>query len=75
MIEIFIDIHLSNARSELGYGENDTPLDSMIIRHGLSRIEYDQKLIFYSENPDTYLAVLNQVTERLAEESRLIGGF
>jgi len=75
MIEVFVDIHLSNARSELGYGESGLPLDTIITRHGISKIEYDQQIAFYSEHPDTYLAVLNKVNERITEESRLVTGF
>ena len=32
MAEIFIDIHLANARAELGYGSDGAPLDTIIVR-------------------------------------------
>ncbi len=72
MIEIFVDIHLTNARQELGLGGDVTPLDSIIARHGFSMKGYDEQLRFYSEHPDTYLLVLNKVMERIGEEARLI---
>ncbi len=75
MIEIMVDIHLINARSELGYGVNELPLDSLIRRHDLSRKEYDAQVAFYTEHPDTYLAILNQVVERIGQEARLFSSY
>ncbi len=75
MVEIFVDSHLINARTELGYGNHITSLDSIITFHGLSRIEYDQQIDFYVRHPDTYVAVLNKVNQRMTEESRSTTGF
>ena len=75
MVEIFIDIHLVNARTVLGYGGPELPLDTMIARHGLSREDYDEQIDFYSEHPDTYLAVLNKVTERIGQEAKFVSDF
>ncbi len=70
MVEIFIDVHLHNARVELGYGNEGLPLDTLIRRHGISRKDYDRQIAFYAEHPDTYLAVLNKVTELIGQETR-----
>lgn len=75
VIEVFVDINLINARAELGYGNIDITLDSILSYHGLSQNEYDQQIDYYVRHPDTYTAVLNQVTQRMAEESRAISGF
>ncbi len=75
MIEIMVDIHLINARAELGYGVDELSLDTIITRHGLSRKEYDDQITFYTEHPDTYLAVLNKVMERIGQDARLVSGY
>ena len=76
MVEIMVDIHLINARAELGYGAADElSLDTIITRHGLSRKEYDDQITFYTEHPDTYLAVLNKVMERIGQDARLVSGY
>ena len=75
MIEIMVDIHLINARAELGYGVDELSLDTIITRHGLSRKEYDDQITFYTENPDTYLAVLNKVMERIGQDARVVSGY
>ncbi len=75
MIEIMVDIHLINARAELGYGDSELPLDTIIARHGLSRKDYDHRISFYTDHPDTYLAVLNKVTERIGQDARLVSGY
>lgn len=75
MIEIFVDIHLINARAELGYGNIQASLDSIIAHHGFSRFKYDQQIDFYVQHPDAYVAVLNKVTQRMTEVSRSISGF
>ena len=75
MIEIFVDVNLINARTELGYGISEISLDSIVSYHGLTPHEYTDRIEFYSKYPDTYLAVLNQVNNRMAEESRSMSGF
>ncbi len=75
MIEIMVDIHLMNARAELGYGGDELPMDTIIARHGLSRKDYDRQITFYTDHPDTYLAVLNKVTERIGQDARLVSGY
>ena len=75
MAEIFIDIHLANARAELGYGSDGTPLDTIIVRRGLSRKAFDQRMAFYANHPQAYLVVQNQVMDRLGQETRLVVGF
>ncbi len=75
MVEIFIDIHLANARAELGYGSDGTPLDSMIVRRGLSRKEFDHRMAFYAKHPQAYLVVQNQIMDRLGQETRLVVDF
>lgn len=75
MIEVMVDIHLINARAELGYGADELSLDTIITRHGLSRKEYDDQITFYTEHPDTYLAVLNKVMERIGQDARVVSGY
>ena len=75
MVEIFIDTHLANARAVLGYGSDGTPLDTIIVRRGLSRKEFDHRMAFYAKHPQTYLAVHNQVMDRLGQEIRLVASF
>ncbi len=75
MIEIMVDIHLINARAELGYGVDELSLDTIITRHGLSRKEYDDQITFYTEHPDTYLAVLNKVMERIGQDARVVSDY
>ncbi|MYI84203.1 MAG: hypothetical protein F4058_02600 [Rhodothermaceae bacterium] len=75
MAEIFIDVHLANARAELGYGSDGTPLDTIIVRRGLSRKEFDDRMAFYAEYPQAYLVVQNQIMDRLGQETRLVAGF
>jgi len=75
MIEVFVDVNLINARTELGLGTSGVSFDSILSYHGLSHHEYTDQIEFYSEYPDTYLAVLNQVNNRMAQESRSASGF
>lgn len=75
IIEVFVDVHLLNARAELGYGSREVSLDSIMTRHGLSREQYEDRVEFYAEHPDVYLAVLNRVTERVGQESRLFSTY
>lgn len=75
MIEVMVDIHLVNARAELGYGWKETSLDTIITRHGLSQKEYEDQIMFYTEHPDTYLAVLNKAMERMGQNARALSGY
>lgn len=75
MAEIFIDIHLANARAELGYGSDGAPLDTIIVRRGLSRKEFDDRMAFYAKHPQAYLVVQNKIMDRLEQETRLVAGF
>lgn len=75
IIEVFVDVYLLNARTELGYGHHALPLDSIMARHGLSREQYQNRVELYTEHPDVYLAVLNRVTERIGQESHLFSSY
>ncbi len=75
MIEIFVDIHLTNARTELGLGGDPVSLDSILTRHGLTMNDYNDQLGSYSLDSDTYLLVLNKVIERIGEEARFVSDF
>ena len=75
MAEIFIDIHLANARAELGYGSDGIPLDTIIVRRGLSRKQFDGRMAFYAKHPQAYLVVQNQIMDRLGQETRLVVDF
>ncbi|MCY4225533.1 MAG: DUF4296 domain-containing protein [Bacteroidetes bacterium] len=75
MIDVFVDVNLINARTELGFGTGDILFDSILSYHGLSPDEYTDRIEFYSKHPDTYLAVLNEVNNQMAQESRSVSGF
>lgn len=75
MIEIFVDIHLTNARAELGSEWEPISLDSIIALHGFSRQAFEEQLDYYTEQPEAYLVVLSQVMERIGEEARSVSGY
>ncbi len=68
MVEVLIDLHLATARADLYHDVPPTVRDSILARHALDTLQYHAALRYYSDHPEDYVALYNDVLNRLNEE-------
>ena len=68
MVEVLIELHLTNARLELQHDFIPAALDSILFKHGLDRQRYRAIVDYYADHPEEYSALYTIVLDRLSDE-------
>lgn len=75
MAEIFVELHLLQARESLELPASGLTRDSIIVRYGLTPAEFEEQMHYYAEHPEAFNALQNQITDRLGQESHSVSSF
>lgn len=68
MVDILVELHLSQARQGLEYVPLPHARDSILARYGLDSAAYARLEDFYVAHPEALVDVYEQVLDRLSEE-------
>ncbi len=68
MVEVLIELHLTDARAELRYEAIPTVRDSILFKHGLDQQRFLDILDYYAEHPEEYAALYTTVLDRISDE-------
>ena len=68
MAEIFVELHLVQARQSLDLPPSGLTRDSIIAHHGMTRDEFDEQMAYYAAHPAAFSALQNEITDRLGQQ-------
>ena len=72
MVEVLVELHLAEARTEL-YGRLPEGLrDSALAKHGLTQREYKRAVDYYTDHPTSYADLYDTVLDRLSAERHAV---
>jgi hypothetical protein len=66
MVNVLTDLHLLDARIQMGHALPPGMPDSVLGWHGITRAEYDEAVRYYAERPERYSDLYDQVLVRLS---------
>lgn len=75
MTEIFVELHLLQARNSLELPPLGLARDSVIVHYGLTPDEFETHMRYYADHPAAYNALQNKITDRLGEEVHTVRGY
>lgn len=75
MTEIFVEMHLLQARNSLELPLLGLTRDSVIMHYGLTPTEFETHMRYYADHPAAYNALQNKITDRLGEEVHTVRGY
>lgn len=67
-MEVFIELHLADARRTLNYAALPAERDSILARHGLDSARFQDILDIYAAQPEAYSALYATILDRMTEE-------
>ncbi len=73
--EIFVELHLLQARTTLGYEGEQVSKDSVFARYDLTQKDFDMRMDYYAEHPEVYSALYNLVMDHLGREIHEARGY
>ena len=68
MVEVLIELHLTNARLELRYDLPPSIRDSILFRHGLDVQRFEDIMAYYADHPEAYAALYSTMLDRISAE-------
>ena len=68
MVEILIELHLTDARLDLQYDLLPAVRDSILFKHGLDEPRFLAILDYYADHPEEYSALYTTVLDRISDE-------
>ena len=68
MVEVLVELHLADARRHIRRDTPPTLRTDILERHGLDESAFEATITYYAEHPDAYIAVYDQVLDRLSAE-------
>lgn len=75
MAEIFVELHLLQARESLGLPPSGLTRDSVIVHYGLTPGEFKAQMRYYADHPSAFNALQNQITDRIGQESHSVSSY
>lgn len=75
MTEIFVDLHLLQARNSLELPLSGLTRDSVITYYGMTPAEFETQMHYYANHPAAYSALQNKITDRLGAEVHSVRGY
>jgi hypothetical protein len=68
MVEVLIELHLTDARADLHYDLAPALRDSIFFKYGLDEQRFLEILDYYADHPEAYAAVYTTVLDRINDE-------
>lgn len=69
-VELFVDLHLAQARAEVTVEPADSLRNEVFALHGLDSLQYDAILKAYAAHPVEAVALYDRATDQLSSERR-----
>jgi hypothetical protein len=73
MVEVLIELHLARARHDIQQDLPPTLHAEILEAYGLTEQAFRETMAFYTDHPETYMAVYTRVMDRLAAERNPVG--
>lgn len=71
MIELIIELHLAEARSQVTETDLAAARDSIFLYYGIEHDAYAAAMDYYSRNPDEFVKIYAEALDRLSDERYL----
>ena len=68
MVEVLIELHLTNARLELQYDLPPAIRDSILFKYGLDAQRFAAIMAYYADHPEAYSALYTTMLDRISAE-------
>ncbi len=68
LVEVLVELQLVSARSDLYRDVPPGTRDSVLVRHGLTKADFEAAMRYYSEHPETFVEIYTNVLDRINEE-------
>ncbi len=68
MVEVFIELHLAEARTDLFQETEISYRDSILAKYSMSTSDFNEVMTFYKEHPAAYHKVYSKALNQLSEE-------
>lgn len=73
MVNVLVELHLANARTELQSDLVPALRDSILADNGLDTLRFRTALDYYVEHPEDYLKIYSSVLDQLSAEQSTLG--
>jgi hypothetical protein len=67
LVQVLVEIHLAAARAEVSRDLSLGQRDSLLRAHGLDRTRFEEAMRYYSQHPEDYLHLYDEVIRRLEQ--------
>jgi hypothetical protein len=68
MVQLFIEMHLTEARGEIFDDNLTATRDSIFRQYGVTPAAFESAMGYYAEHPDAYLEVYSKALDKLSDE-------
>lgn len=68
LVDVLIELHLAEARAELGYGPPPSVRDSIFAHYGLDEATFQEAITYYLDHPDAYAELYDAVLAQINDE-------
>lgn len=68
MIQVLIELHLAEARTQMLKENNTAFRDSILTQYNVSREDYETNMAYYHDNPDVLHELLTHALDELSDE-------
>lgn len=67
LVRVLVEVHLAAARAEVSRDLTLEQRDSLLRAHGLDRARFEAAMRYYSQRPEAYLHLYDQVIQQLEQ--------
>ena len=71
MIQLIIELHLAEARSQLSATSQTAKRDSIFLHYDVNADEFEAAMAYYSSNPEVYVSIYSEALDKLSDERYL----
>ncbi len=68
MIELLIEMHLTEARIEMHNEPMLETRDSIFVQYGITPATFEAAMDYYTENPEAYLKIYTEALDKISDE-------
>ena len=68
LVDVLIELHLAEARVQLGYGPPLSVRDSIFARYGFDETTFQEALTYYLDHPDAYAELHDAMLAQINDE-------